>query len=450
MSLTNTVGLRAAAARVTMMRFKLQQLCFLSVVLITGLVMSWSAHANTVAMVVNDQELLRFAQPLVRVAVGDERVADVQVLDGQGGRATQLLLVAKQAGQTDLRVWLRGSDQAIRYQVQVKGAVQQALQQGGRPIEADVGAAGGVATISGSPSSLLAHRDAMASASQSGADVVDLSEINLSGMVQVDVKVVEVSRSVMKDVGISAEARRSSGRWAADLALPLTSANGFNLMFSSNSFNARLNLLEQNRMARVLAEPTLVALSGQSASFLAGGEVPVPESGGLGTTSVSYKPFGIGLTVTPTVLSRDRISLKVAPEASDLDYANAIPVASGENVTLMPAFRTRKAETTVELGDGESYIISGLVSRQTAADVSKMPFLGDLPIIGAFFRSIRYSQQELELIIVVTPRLVKPIARDVTLPLPGAGQDRSDTPTNAWGYYLLGPQGGEFMPGFSN
>ncbi|HLS41860.1 MAG TPA: pilus assembly protein N-terminal domain-containing protein [Paenalcaligenes sp.] len=420
------------------------------VMLWLGLFYSLSSQANTLELVVHDQELLRFTQPLVRVAVGDENVADVQVLGNQGRSANQLLVVAKRAGTTDLRVWLQGQEQAQRYQVRVKSAVEQAIQQSGRSIDADVGGAGSVATVTGSSGSMLEHREAIASAATGGNTVVDLSDINLSGMVQVDVKVVEVSRTVMKDVGITAEARRSSNRWGADLALPLTSTNGFNLMFSSSSLTARLNLLEQNRMARVLAEPTLVALSGQSASFLAGGEVPVPEAGGLGTTSVSYKPFGIGLTVTPTVLSRDRISLKVAPEASDLDYSNAIPVASGENVTLMPAFRTRKAETTVELGDGESYIISGLVSRQTAADVSKIPFFGDLPIIGSFFRNMRYSQQELELIIVVTPRLVKPIARDVALPLPGAGQDRSDTPANAWGYYLLGPQGGEFMPGFSN
>lgn len=202
-------------------------------------------------------------------------------------------------------------------------------------------------------------------------------------------------------------------------------------------------------MARVLAEPTLVALSGQSASFLSGGEIPVPEAGGLGTQTVSYKSFGIGLTVTPTVISPQRIALKVAPEASELDYTNAVRIISGDQATLMPALRTRRADTTIELGDGESYVISGLVSRQTMANVSKIPLLGDLPIIGTFFRNVQYSQEERELVIVVTPRLVKPIAANTPLPLPGAREEKRDDFRNAWGYYLIGPALGEQMPGFS-
>ena len=180
-------------------------------------------------------------------------------------------------------------------------------------------------------------------------------------------------------------------------------------------------------MARVLAEPTLVALSGQSASFLAGGELPVPEAAGLGSVTVAFKPFGIGLTVTPTVLSRERIALKVAPEASELDYSNGIPlVTSADNVTVIPALRTRRADTTIELGDGESFVISGLVSRQTKALVNKVPMLGDLPIIGAFFRSVDYKQEDTELVIVVTPGWCVP-SRAAYPAAAGAKQEASDT-----------------------
>ncbi|MCJ9708493.1 type II and III secretion system protein family protein, partial [Bordetella hinzii] len=119
------------------------------------------------------------------------------------------------------------------------------------------------------------------------------------------------------------------------------------------------------------------------------------------------------------------------------------------STTIIPALRTRRADTMVELGDGESFLISGLVSRQTKANVSKIPLLGDLPIIGSFFRNVQYSQEDNELVIVVTPRLVRPIARGVTLPLPGARQEVTDSGFNAWGYYLLGPMGGQQMPGFS-
>jgi pilus assembly protein CpaC len=196
-------------------------------------------------------------------------------------------------------------------------------------------------------------------------------------------------------------------------------------------------------MARVLAEPTLVALSGQSASFLAGGELPILEPQGLGTTTITYKPFGIGLTVTPTVLSADRIALKVAPEASDLDYSNGVSY----NGIQVPSITTRRADTTVELGDGESFVIGGLVSSNLTSTVNKIPLLGDLPIIGSFFRNLNYSRQDKELVIVVTPRLVRPIARGVDVPLPGARESKPNLPV--WGSWLLQPASSDQLPGFS-
>ena len=170
--------------------------------------------------------------------------------------------------------------------------------------------------------------------------------------------------------------------------------------------------------------------------------MPVPQ--GLGTTSIEYKSFGIGLTVTPTVLSNDRIVLKVAPEASELDYANATTI----NGSTVPSITTRRADTTVELGDGETFAIGGLVSRTTASNVSKVPLLGDLPVIGSFFRQNRYSMNEKELVILVTPRLVKPLARNTDLAplLPGAAEQR-DGPV--WGSILLGGAARTVVPGFS-
>ncbi len=196
-------------------------------------------------------------------------------------------------------------------------------------------------------------------------------------------------------------------------------------------------------MARVLAEPTLVALSGQSASFLAGGELPILEPQGLGTTTITYKPFGIGLTVTPTVLAANRIALKVAPEASDLDYSNSIML----NNVQIPSITTRRADTTVELGDGESFVIGGLVSSNVVSNVSKIPLLGDLPVIGSFFRNFDYKRQDKELVIIVTPRLVQPLARNTELPLPGEREAKPHLPE--WGSWLLGPVSQDPVPGFS-
>jgi pilus assembly protein CpaC len=194
----------------------------------------------------------------------------------------------------------------------------------------------------------------------------------------------------------------------------------------------------------VLAEPTLVALSGQNASFLAGGEIPVPVPQALGATSIEYKPYGIGLTLTPTVLSPQRIALKVAPEASQLDYTNAVTI-SGVSV---PAITTRRAETTVELGDGESFVIGGLIDRETSSNVNKVPLLGDLPVIGAFFKQLQYQQNDEELVIIVTPHLVSPLAKNATLPTtPGEQSEQRDGPV--WRALLGGAASRDPVPGFS-
>ena len=422
------------------------------------------APAGDIAVAVKGQQTLMLGGAPSRIAIGDPEVADVKVLPASGKRAASVLVYGKKAGTTQLQVWSGANAAPQVWNVRVSGPVQGVMAGRGVSGGANVDMAGDKAVLSGHAESQLSHQgsvSAAASAVGGEKNVVDLSTAGPGGVVQVEVKVVEVQRSVMKQAGISFAGR--SGPWGGTNSItpdgftaplgfnksaPL--ASGFSLFYDSNNFSARLRLLQGNNMARVLAEPTLVALSGQSASFLAGGELPVPEAAGLGSVTVAFKPFGIGLTVTPTVLSRERIALKVAPEASELDYSNGIPlVTSADNVTVIPALRTRRADTTIELGDGESFVISGLVSRQTKALVNKVPMLGDLPIIGAFFRSVDYKQEDTELVIVVTPRLVRPIARGVSLPLPGAKQEASDTAFNAWGYYLMGPMSGQQMPGFS-
>lgn len=396
---------------------------------------------------VNGQQPLGLAGAPTRIAVGDPSVADVKVLTGTAG-AGEVLVYGRKAGTTELRVWTRGARDPQVWLVRVISDAQAALVRRGVQPGVSVDTSDGRGVITGTAPSADAHRAAVQAAGDPET-LVDVSQIATSGVVQVEVKVVEVSKSVMKDIGVAFNA--GGGRVSGGVSL-LPQLSGFlgGISYNSSDFNATLRLLQSNGMARILAEPTLLALSGQSASFLAGGEIPIPVAGGLGTQTIEFKPFGIGLTVSPTVISRERIALKVAPEASELDYTNGIMMSNTDgSLTTIPALRTRKADTTVELGDGESYLISGLVSRQTKANVNKIPLLGDLPIIGAFFRNVQYSQEDNELVIVVTPRLVRPIARGVTLPMPGERQEVSDRASTAWGYYLLGPMGGQQMPGFS-
>lgn len=197
----------------------------------------------------------------------------------------------------------------------------------------------------------------------------------------------------------------------------LRRGTNFNVGFGGGRVKTLINALERSGFAYTLARPSLVAMSGQSATFLAGGEVPIPvPSAGSDTISIEYKEFGIRLTLTPTVIDRNRITLKVAPEVSELDYSNAV-VIQGIQV---PALTVRRTDTSVSLADGESFVISGLISTNNSSTFSKFPGLGDIPVLGAFFRDTNISREEKELLMIVTPHLVQPLAANAQLPsLPG-------------------------------
>ncbi|WP_415914524.1 type II and III secretion system protein family protein [Paraburkholderia sp. J41] len=425
-----------------------------------------AAMPSTIDITVGEQRTLPVPGSLARVAVGDPGVADVLVV--RGDRRGGLLLVGKGAGTTSVMLW-EGAGEPRTLTVNVTTPAARALLGSDTP---GVKVLGDTALVTGSTPTMERHQRAVAAARGSlgaggknanGAAVLDTSTIATRSVVQVDVRVVEFSRSVLKQIGfnffrqnngfsfgsfgptsLAPGANNTAASTALNGITPISSA--FNLVFSSVSHGlfADLSLMESNNLARVLAEPTLVALSGQSASFLAGGEIPVPVPEGLGTTSIEYKPYGIGLSLTPTVLSPQRIALKVAPEASQLDFANAVTI-SGVSV---PGITTRRAETTVELGDGESFVIGGLIDRETAANVSKVPLLGDLPVIGAFFKQMNYQQNDRELVIIVTPHLVSPLAKDAKLPsTPGEQSEQRNAPV--WRSLLGGAASGDAVPGFS-
>jgi pilus assembly protein CpaC len=172
---------------------------------------------------------------------------------------------------------------------------------------------------------------------------------------------------------------------------------------------------QQQGLARVLAKPTLLARSGQAASFLAGGEVPIPiaQGGAFGSITIEFKEFGVGVQFAPTVLGPDRIYLEVSPEVSQPDFTLAT-ISGG---ALIPGFITRKASTSVELGDGQSFAIAGLLSDQVNSAVEKYPLFGDIPVLGALFRSVSFQRNDTELVMIVTPRIVKPLpAGQIHLP----------------------------------
>ena len=255
--------------------------------------------------------------------------------------------------------------------------------------------------------------------------------------VTLKVRVAEINRSIMKKIGINLLASDTTGGFKFGLAqgegiwLPtagqsspqagqiLRSPVGSTLSGAGRLLGldliSSLDLAQTDGLVSILAEPNLTALSGETASFLAGGEFPIPVSQGLGSTSIEYKQYGVGLAFTPIVLADGRISMRVRPEVSELSDAGSIKIGDVQ----VPALLTRRAETTVELGSGQSFMIAGLLRNTNNNSVNKAPFLGDLPILGALFRSTNFQRQESELVIIVTPYLVRPVSRQLATPIDG-------------------------------
>lgn len=265
-----------------------------------------------------------------------------------------------------------------------------------------------------------------------------LDELRVGGAIQVNlrVRVAEVSRSITRELGFNWQVLGNIGRFSfglltgafagANLIPGLGGEGGRNFIaggYNSTSFdiNGLIDALAQDQLISILAEPNLTAQSGETASFLAGGEFPVPVAAQNDRITIEFKQFGVSLAFVPTVLDAGRISLKVRPEVSELSDEGAIslPVAGG--VVRIPALRVRRAETTVELGSGQSFAIAGLLQDGNRIAGSGLPFLSDVPILGALFKSDRFRRNDSELVIIVTPYIVRPVADPRRLALPTDG-----------------------------
>lgn len=272
-----------------------------------------------------------------------------------------------------------------------------------------------------------------ASSATPAAKVVNLLTIEGEDQVHLKVTVAEVQRNIAKQLGIEMTGSLKFGHFStctaagtcSTLGNPFgvnggaLSSNSLSLGFSdgTNSLSATLQALEQTGMIRTLAEPTLTAISGETASFLAGGEYPVPTGRDqAGNVSISFKPYGVALDFTPVVLSEGRISLKVKTEVSSLTTDGSISV---DNLTI-PALKVRRADSTVELPSGGALVMGGMLQDNLSQSIAKFPGLGDLPILGPLFRSRDFQRNETELVIIVTPYLVKPTAPSA-LAMPGQG-----------------------------
>lgn len=361
--------------------------------------------------------LLRLDEAPATVFLADPKIADIQF------RSTKMVYVVGNAtGETSLYAL----DKRDRVLLNRKIVVGYDLTQLTKSIDQLIPNSGVTASmvnstlvldgVVGSPAEAEAVRE-LAKSMIGGGQMLNRIKVSMANQVNLRVIIAEVSRSVVKNLGIETDILGSG--FGFSTALASGNANVFSNVsrtVGSLAFDVQLEALETEGLLKVLAEPNLTALSGETASFLAGGEFPVAgQRDNNGNIAIEFKPFGVSLSFTPTLLDESRISLKVRPEVSQLSSQGAV-IIDGQPVS---AVSTRRTETTVELGNGESLSIAGLLQRNDQNDLSKVPGLGDIPILGALFRSDSYRRNETELVIVVTPYIVRPTAERIALPSDG-------------------------------
>lgn len=404
------------------------------------LVLPLSANSEQISLATGQQQIYAYHKTIKRVSISDPLVAGLSVLSSRS-----LLITGKKAGKTDIAIWDDESSIEptghISIQVTADLSLKRMRLTAVKNKDVDLASTGDQASLVGKVDSLNEHSGINQALAGNSDMVLDRSTSSFGNQVQIDIKIVEVSRQTLMRAGfffgknngqrvsaISSPGNVSGVEGNSNGSYTLKSSSGF--MPLTDAFNvilgnaagvlSTISLLEANGAAYTLAEPSLTALSGQSASFLAGGEFPIPMRNGSGadsSISVSYKEYGVRLMLSPTVLDENRIFLKVSPEVSELDFSNAVQ-SGGVSV---PGLRVHRTDTSVSLGDGESFVISGLISKNTINNVDKLPWLGDIPILGAFFRSSRIDREDKELLMVVTPHLVRPLAKQSKLPpLPGS------------------------------
>ena len=398
--------------------------------------------SGQVLLSVGEGEMIKLRSPVADVWTSNPGVADVHVTNSR-----QINLFGKEAGEATVIATAANGSVVYATNVRVSQnitSVDEVLRAAMPNSSIRVMNVGQVAVLTGT----VASPEESAQAAQLVSAVlnpgVDLSKdgalckicvvnrLNTATPLQVNlrVRIAEVNRSLLKQVGFNLLSRDGTGGFQFGIGKgnPGTFGSpgqgdtpavpkGFNinpvgttLGAAGNLFGldllASLDLAEVDGLVTTLAEPNLTALSGETASFLAGGEFPVPISQSLGSISVEYKQYGVGLAFTPIVLADGRISMRVRPEVSELSAEGSIKL----NGFDVPALVTRRAETTVELGSGQSFMLAGLIRNNTTNNIDKAPFLGDLPILGALFRSTSFRRQETELVIIVTPYLVRPVS----------------------------------------
>lgn len=442
----------------TRIRWALVPLCLL--VVVTLLFGSGAmAQPRELRVAVSSAQLVEFPRAARSVFIADPTIADVQV-----PAPDSVIVFGRKPGQTTL-IAMGDDDKPVAQMQVIVGYEFSDLR---RLIQQDVPNANVKVTptptgmvLSGIvPDDETAEKVREAAQRYAGEKETLINRVQVAGPTQVNLRlrVAEVARTVTKQLGFNWEAVVTPGSFAFGLATgatawlgggqtlvpapsiqslitPVPSLSGASQSNTNTSFanlngrrytvNSLIDALAEEGIVTILAQPNLTAVSGQTASFLAGGEFPIPVVQGGATAAVGtapaitiqFKPFGVRLDFVPSVLSSDRISIKVRPEVSELTTNGAVTISG----FTIPALTVRRAETTVELGSGESFAIAGLIQNSGMNDISKYPGLGDLPVLGPLFRSTQFQRNDTELVIIVTPYVVRPVTSGPSPKLPTDG-----------------------------
>ncbi len=404
--------------------------------------------SETLTLSAGTGTMVRLSEAMSDVFVAKDSVADVQVRS-----ANQLYIFGKSMGETTIYATSKSGRVVYSANVRVAnnvGSMNEMLQLAmpdariqATPMNNLVLLTGSV----GSPDDVEVAQRLVENYVGQGMGIVNRIRTATPLQVMLKVRIAEMNRTAVKQIGVNLLNRDSgSGKLfgigqgnpgtiniAKGPADPITGVTPetvigatFNNIVGGTTLGifghilgtdllGTLDLLQKDGVVTTLAEPNLTALSGETASFLAGGEFPIPVSQSLGAITIEYKQYGVGLAFTPVVLADGRISMRVRPEVSELSNEGSIKL----NNFLVPALTTRRAETTVELGSGQSFMIGGLLRTHSTNDITKAPFLGDLPVLGALFRSTAFRRDETELVIIVTPYLVRPVSNQLATPIDG-------------------------------
>ncbi|WP_332861931.1 type II and III secretion system protein family protein [Janthinobacterium svalbardensis] len=346
-------------------------------------------------------------------------IVDIEVGVDADGLQAQLALVFPR--ETDLKASSAGGSIVLTGMVSDAVKASQIMAMATAFAQRGAGEAAAPVATAGVIPAPAAAGAAGAGAGAAGVSVINMLTIAAPQQVMLEVKIAEVSKTLVDQLGASIGARASSGNWTYSFLSNLLSGNpsmidGFN---GKNGNFLTLDAQKRDGLVKVLAEPNIMAISGQEASFLAGGKIYIPVSQDSATNKITLeeKEFGIAVKFTPTVLDGGRINLKVAPEVSELNK-DGIGITTGGTAgsAILPAFTTRRATTTVQLFDGQSFAIGGLIKNNVTTNIKALPMLGEIPVLGALFRSSDFQTDRTELVFIITPHLVKPLAGDYVLP----------------------------------